>query len=667
MRALLFGACSAAALVAGTAHAPAHAQVTEVVILGYLEEEIPQQLARYGTRVETVTAQEILDGGYYDVTETLEKQVPGMFIAARGGVFDYVNVSYQGSRTSDVLWLVDGVRINNRLYASTTPVDTIPAHMLDRLEALEGGQGLFYGTQGIAGAVNMVTRGFSEMSDGMVKVGLDTNEGYHASGYYRDTLGAHQFVVYASHDEAEGFQPFRDQDYQPSSTDRKRSYEVTTYGGKYGIDLSEALRFSATYQHTDAQLDHAFPKFAAIAYNTRDEDIVTGRIDYSPTDNFELFVKGYYHWWDAAYTEFDNTIPPGGPLDPLDIDTPWAFDDYGINILARYDTGSGVEFFGGYDFQGYQGFDDVLEIGDQTAKTHAPFAQIRTTDDLFPNARLAFGVRHNMPTDGEDATIWNLSGHWDVFENLFVRGNVGTSFRLPTLEELYAEDPCCTFGNANLEPEKGLGVNASIGGEFPVFKNVNWEMVGFWREIENQIGSETVVPSDPTEDPFEQYFNVPGSVDTRGIQIVLNANITPDLSADGSYTFARATATGSGDQINDIPESFAKFGLDYHPTNSWFGLNLDLLWVGDIYRDLGGAFGRVNYGDYTVVDIGGRVYLDQDRRHRIGINLQNVFDEEYATRIRTTTPDAGGPAYIYWHLGTPRTLRVDYSFQFSLM
>ncbi|MGY9105993.1 MAG: TonB-dependent receptor plug domain-containing protein, partial [Alphaproteobacteria bacterium] len=119
MRTILLGACSALALYAGSANA----QLAEVLVVGYLEEEIPQELARYGVRVETVSAEEILNGGYYDITETLEKQIPGMFIAARGGVFDYVNVSYQGSRTQDILWLVDGVRINNRLYAGTTPVD----------------------------------------------------------------------------------------------------------------------------------------------------------------------------------------------------------------------------------------------------------------------------------------------------------------------------------------------------------------------------------------------------------------------------------------------------------------------------------------------------------------------------------------------------------------
>ncbi|MEY4879345.1 MAG: hypothetical protein RJB62_814, partial [Pseudomonadota bacterium] len=109
MRSLLFGACSAAALCAGM---PAHAQIGDVIITGYLEEELPQELARYGARVETVTAEEILNGGYVDAASALQNQVPGLYIAPLSGPFDYVDASYQGSRVTELLWLVDGVRMN---------------------------------------------------------------------------------------------------------------------------------------------------------------------------------------------------------------------------------------------------------------------------------------------------------------------------------------------------------------------------------------------------------------------------------------------------------------------------------------------------------------------------------------------------------------------------
>ena len=663
MRTILLGACSALALYAGSANA----QLAEVLVVGYLEEEIPQELARYGVRVETVSAEEILNGGYYDITETLEKQIPGMFIAARGGVFDYVNVSYQGSRTQDILWLVDGVRINNRLYAGTTPVDTIPAHMMERIEALEGGQSLFYGTQGIAGAVNMVTRGFTQDPEGMIKNGLNSNNGWHTSGYFSDSFGPHQFVVYGSHDEADGFQPFRDQDYQPTSTDRDRSYDVTTFGGKYGIDLFDDLRVSTTYQHTDAKLDHSSPKGPAFAFNSRNEDILTGKINYTPSEMFEFFAKGYYHWWNAGFSQANNTNPPSGTFTFFDDNIPWWFDDYGVNLLGKFDSGSGVEVFAGYDFQSYVGQDDFLQIAKRKASVHALFSQIRTTDDLFENGRIAFGIRHNMPSDGPDATVWNVSGQWDLTPNLFVRSNLGTSFRLPTAEELFAFDLCCTTGNPDLEPERGFSVNASIGGTLPIFDSFNWEAVGFFRDIDNLIQSDGLASGRQINgEPVEVFINSAGTVETRGFQFVLDTNVTRDLSADASFTYARSEVAGTNTQINDIPETLWKFGVDYHPMHMPFGLNVNVIHTGAIYRSLGG-FPRQNYGEYTIVDIGARYYIDQDRRHRIGINLQNVFDEEYATRIRSTTPDGGGDPYIYWHLGTPRTLRIDYSFQFSLL
>jgi vitamin B12 transporter len=227
-----------------------------VVLGGKLEESTPEELEKYGSRLEIVEGEAIDKAGYQDAAGALSL-VPGLFISPKSGAFDYVQASLTGSRTSEVLFLVDGVRINNRLYASTSPLDTLPASMIERVEVLKGGQGLYYGTQAVGGIVNIVTRGFTSQSDGQVEIGYDTNEGYHLNGYARGGVGDHYFVGYISHDQAEGFQPFRDEDLQPTALDRKRGYRVTTLGGKYAFEPSDAFRLSASYQHTDARLDYA--------------------------------------------------------------------------------------------------------------------------------------------------------------------------------------------------------------------------------------------------------------------------------------------------------------------------------------------------------------------------------------------------------------------------
>jgi hypothetical protein len=103
-----------------------------------LEETLPQNLAQFGARLDVTTRAQIVNGGYADVAESL---MPAFYIQPQNGPVDYADIALLGSRNVDVLWLVDGMRINNRLYGTTLPIDTLPAAMIDRLEVLEEGRG----------------------------------------------------------------------------------------------------------------------------------------------------------------------------------------------------------------------------------------------------------------------------------------------------------------------------------------------------------------------------------------------------------------------------------------------------------------------------------------------------------------------------------------------
>jgi len=168
------------------------AEIEEIVITGNrLEETIPQDLARYGNRVEVITADQIKQGGYIDIAQTLQMLVPGLHIRPKNGQFDYFDASLQGSRGSEILWLIDGVRITNRLYNGTSPLDTIPSHMVERIEVLKGGQGIFYGTQSVGGVVNVVTKSFQNEADGAIGTTVNSNDGYGVNGYFRGGNNGH--------------------------------------------------------------------------------------------------------------------------------------------------------------------------------------------------------------------------------------------------------------------------------------------------------------------------------------------------------------------------------------------------------------------------------------------------------------------------------------------
>ena len=125
-----------------------------------------------------------------------------------------------------------------------------------------------------------------------------------------------------------------------------------------------------------------------------------------------------------------------------------------------------------------------------------------------------------------------------------------------------------------------------------------------------------------------------------------------------------AEAQGSSDQIVGVPESTLKLGLTYTAESAPFEFNMSLVRIGDLYDSVGGGIGRVEHGGYTIVDLSGAYYFGDDGKHRLGLRLENAFDEEYASSVGRATTDVGGTSYAYENLGTPQTVHVSYAYRY---
>jgi vitamin B12 transporter len=136
------------------------------------------------------------------------------------------------------------------------------------------------------------------------------------------------------------------------------------------------------------------------------------------------------------------------------------------------------------------------------------------------------------------------------------------------------------------------------------------------------------------------------------------------MSVSFDYTSTDAKLVGSGTQVQDIPKSLLKLGWSFRSLAIPLDLNLSVINVGDVYDVVGGGVGRVDHGNYTVVDLGAGYFLDADRTHRLGARLENALDEGYAASIGRGRRDLDNSSYAYRNLGAPRTLHVSYSYRF---
>ncbi len=117
-----------------------------------------------------------------------------------------------------------------------------------------------------------------------------------------------------------------------------------------------------------------------------------------------------------------------------------------------------------------------------------------------------------------------------------------------------------------------------------------------------------------------------------------------------------------------MPLSLFKAAIDFHPANLPVGGGVNVRHTGPAYANVGAS--TLGFGGYTVVDLLGRVFLDEARHHRLTFDIDNVFDKQYGTPSRgcMDTPDDGpydcSLPYIYVNRGLPRMLRASYTYKY---
>jgi vitamin B12 transporter len=623
-----------------------HLALDELVVQGsQLEETLPSELADYGAELEVIDSEELDRTGVSDVGQALQGSVPGLYLNPKTGRGDYSDVHIQGSRSKDVLWLVDGVRINNRLYSSTSPLDSISTHMIERIEVLKGGQGLFYGTQAVAGVVNIVLRDPANEPGGNVTGAVGSLGDRRLATRVSDGNEFGRWLVFGEHDHSDGYRPYPDDAYQASARRVDRGFSRRSVGGRYVLDAGKGKSLNALFIRNDVEADYprAVENFKSV--NDRDEHIASIKWDHQVTEQAGYYIKAYYHDWWTDYTRL--SMDDDRNVTILNDRDEWGYDDYGINLTGRYTFNDGSQLLGGVDYQDYEGKDYVLRIDGKSESVTAGFLQFRPELPFSPSTRLAIGTRYSAPKYGTNNSIWNVSLGQPLAYGLDLKASVGTNFRLPSAYELFViEDDI--VGNPNLEPEESLNSNLSITG--PIGSIANWQLGGFYREIENLIA---------TDAESDTFVNTNNTVRVRGAEIVLNVGGDRGWQFDANATYSEARKDGSEEQIEGIPEWFANATLAWDGVAT--GWQVQARYTGDNAKTLA-DFGRQEYGDYTVIDASLWHRFGHDRRNRITLRVNNLADREYASTLDQAKRD--GSPYQYETLGPPRNAQLEYSRDF---
>ena len=597
------------------------------------------EMARYGSHLNIIEREQIERAGpSADLSRVLQMYVPGLYVAPKNGPFDTGTFSLLGGRNDDTLILLDGVRLNNRLYGGIY-LDTLPTTAVERIEVLKGGQGILFGTQAVSGVINIVTRRpQSRDASGEVNLGLDSFKGRNGDARVERVLtngfGDLGLLGYASRHRSQGYQPYRDRDMTATVSDERRSYDVITLGGKAIQAFGEDARLELFYQYSEADLDFARPTSNRSTTNDRIHQIATATFQQRLSDDFSWFAKTHINDWDTRYTRIYNL--QGGGTRTLNRNDYWGFTDWGAQIEGKAILAGGHELVFGNDNQWFEGQDDVLIIDNNEAEAHAFYAQLRPRIDALPDWHPSLGMRREKMSGGEGATVWMLTSLYDLNEQWKLRGQFGTAFKLPNAEQLYVNEPGSEMGNPDLKPERSR--NAELGLDFdggPLTASATL----FRRDITDLISLHG-----------EQWVNGDGEIEVRGVEVDAQWRFAPGWSWSGDAT-RNLIETREGVTLHNIPSFFARTRLGYD-ADAW-GVGAAARYVRAVVSAAGD-----DYGHYTVLDADAYRYLDAAQQHRVSLLLENLLDRDYATsRITNGTRQVDS-------LGRPRTAELRYTYRF---
>jgi vitamin B12 transporter len=636
-RALRLLAFASLALAASPA---AFAQTTSdaVIVTGNPTPIAPEKL---GQTITVISGEQIEDAGYIYVSDVL-RMVPSVAVSQPGAPGALTQVRVRGAEANHTLVLIDGIDISSPDQGETDFSTLLPGD-LDRIEILRGPQSGLYGSNALAGVVNLISRTDIDKTylNASVEAGSFETVAIEASagtGNGEDDY----LAASASHVTSEGYDISPDQTANGvpfvgvgGEAGDEEGNEVTSINLRGGKRINGAVRLTgiARYVTKDSETDgqaFGFP----ISGQTYD--------DASQTSHEQLTfgASAIIDPWDGAWettlsashvdesrrsrlTDFPFLFGPPAPT-PAELAALPLFDSGSDSTRFRLGAVSTVRFgddmlrhfvtaFAEHEEETYK---DPFISRDESRTLQAIGLQYR--NEIAEQLYLSATIRHDANDDFQDIETYSLSAAWQI-PNTGTRlhSSYGTGVTAPTFIEQFGFTPGFFTGNANLVPEESIGWD--FGVEQSLFEEaLILDLTYFSAELENEIFTDF---SGPLPTPL----NSTSDSDRSGWELTVSANPLEDLSIYGAYSQLDATEP-AGIEIRR-PKEQASLDLNWDILGSPFQLNLGVTHVGENIDTDFATFLRTPLDPYTTIRLGGSWQVTD--QFELYARAENLTDEDY--------------------------------------
>jgi outer membrane receptor for ferrienterochelin and colicins len=566
--------------------------VDAIVVTGSRTE---RPLGEAPVATEVITRDEIVDSGARSLGELLEER-PGIFVdRGVGGAAPQL----QGLPADYTLILIDGVRQPGRV-GGVIDLDRFSIEDIERVEIVRGSASALYGSDAIAGVINIITRKAKKPLDitGQGSYGaygtLDLSAGV---GIRRATWSSRVSGGYHSRDAF---------DLDPSdvatSQSASKQYNLASQN-TYSPIRDLTLTLTGDYRHQDRNAVDVGAAGGAVF--DRENRTETGSVLLKPEWKFGSGSRLELRSSLALFRDqFLLDQRDAADLDELQ-DTREQLAQFG----AQFDRLLGASHLGTLGSElAYESLRATRLVGGRgTRKRGALYIQDEWTLLGSPLLVLLPGARLDIDSQFGAYPTPRVAVRFDPLQQITLRASYGWGFKAPDFRELYLlfENPSVGYlveGNTELKPEKSRNVN--VGAEYRPHRTVWLSVQGFYNDISDRIGTNLAPSADLGPQRFV-YQNV-DSAHSLGIDSNVRLSPLPGLRVDLGYSWTRTRNESDGQPLSGTPLHRATASVRYGLPS----VGLETMWraafIGSrpFYQDDDGdgAAERVNASGYASVD-----------------------------------------------------------------
>ena len=508
--------------------------LSEVIITA---NKVNQKVLETGKVTSVINRKTIEQSAGKDLAQLLTEQAGIVINGATSNPGKDKSFYLRGAGNGNTVILIDGIPVNDPSFSGAFDLRLLPLDQIERIEIVKGAQSTNYGSDAVAGVVNIITkRGASKPAQVYGNAAAGSFKTYKFTAGVRGTAEKINYNFSFAHNESEGISEALD-------TNKVKRFDKDGF-------LNNAISFSVD---APAGKYIRVQPFARYSYFRGDYD--GGSYSDAPnTFNSSLLTAG-------SAVEF-KTEKAGGraffSYDEMDrtFNSTWGTSNFKgnnkiIDIFGYYQVAEKIKLLAGVDNRYQQNLDSNIRI-------NSPYASVFLQN--FGGFYLEAGARYNKHSKYGDNFTYSINPSYVFNDNVKVFVNYATAFKAPGISALYG-----AFGaNPELKPETSRTFEAGVQTSLRDDK-INFRAVYF-----NRKSKDVIIYTNRYENYDKQ--------DDHGFEIepTIQFNKQIKLSAYYSFVDGEVTTKGAGNKdtsyFNLLRRPKHSFGatLSYQITPAFF-------------------------------------------------------------------------------------------------